>query len=206
MGLSSAPNSLSEAVEIILNNVPVRNDKGEIQFEKGEDPNDPCSRALLQKAPLSNVIDFFDDIIIYSKFHPSDNKTLGTASLTQHFELVEAVVARMALYGFKLSVPKCTFAKTSIKYLGWYINSGVISADPSRIAKVKDFTYPTTRKQLMAFNGLINTLKRITPLTAGNYMHILLEPISNKKQFVFEDRHKQAFDKLKEILGRGHPL
>ena len=66
--------------------------------------------------------------------------------------------------------------------------------------KIKSFQYPDTRKKLMSFIGLTTTLKRVTPLSVGPLMVTLLEPVSSKIKFEFLDKHKQAFDEVKQKL------
>ena len=121
-------------------------------------------------------------------------------SLAKHYDLVEIIIQRFSVYGLKINFSKSAFGQKTLKFLGWIIGDGKLTADPKRIEKIKDFPYPQTRKQLMSFMGLINTLKRVSPLTIGTGLAVLQEPVSQKYKFCFEPRHRAAFDFVKEKL------
>ena len=201
MGMSSAPASLLEKTNLIFNYVPLTDDEGNVVFEKGEDPTDLTSKAVLVENKLENVITFYDDILVYTKKskHPECPKHYEK-SLEEHFDYVKAVVERMALFQLKITFHKCSWAKRYVDFLGWRIQDDVIYADEKRISKVQKFDYPTTRKSLLGFLGLVNTLKRVSPLSVGEEIAVLSEVTSTKNKFNFEEKHKTAFDNIKTAL------
>lgn len=121
------------------------------------------------------VLAFFDDILIYS---PSME-----ASRTNHYNVKEG---------------KCTFAATTVEYLGHILGNGTVSTDHKKIAAVLEWPEPVNIKQLRAFLGL-----------AGYYRHFIhhygefTRPLTNllrKHGFVWSKTAVKAFKRLKEVL------
>ena len=200
MGISTAPASLLEKCNLMLNYVPKRDEHNNVLYEPGEDPTDEASRAQLQPDQVKNCINFYDDLLVYSKKSKKKESEKNEKSMEEHFCYVEKLVARMTLYGFKITYHKCVWGKRYVDFLGWRVQDDVLYADEKRIEKVRKFDYPKSRKMLQSFLGLVNTLKRVSPLRTGEYLAILSEPSSSKKAFVFTDEHKAAFDQVKKAL------
>ena len=199
MGLSSAPASLLEKLNVVFNFVPKRDSEGQIIFKPGQNKNEITAEAELISSPLPQVVNFYDDILVWTERVPNDDAE-DSKSLEKHFCELEKVVERMALYDIKTSYHKCEFGRREILFLGWLVKDAVIRPDPKRLQKVKDFIFPTTRKEMQSFLGLYNTMRRITPLTAGNYLAPLSSLSSTKEKYQPTDYHRQCFEKLKEQL------
>jgi hypothetical protein len=58
-------------------------------------------------------------------------------------------------------------------------------ADPRRIQKVKDFAFPTKKKAVRAFLGLVNSLRRVTSMKVINQVAILTPLTSSKAEFTY---------------------
>ena len=200
MGVSTAPASLLEKCNLMLNFVPQRDKEGNVMFEPGEDPKDEASRALLVPDKITNCINFYDDLLIYSPKSQLKEGDDLKQSKKEHFDLVERLIGRMALFQFKITYPKCSWGKRFVDFLGWRVQDDRLIADENRIEKVRKFDYPKSRKSLQSFVGLVNTLKRVAPLTTGEHLAVLSSAISSKKKFSFSEEHKEAFDKLKAAL------
>jgi len=56
--------------------------------------------------------------------------------------------------GLPFNIKKCTFFKTGIEYLGFYIKDGEIKPDPRKIETLFALSQPTTATQLRQFMGL----------------------------------------------------
>lgn len=70
------------------------------------------------------VIVFFDDILIYNR------------SLAEHVSHLRQVFQWLQADSWKLKLSKCTFAQTSIAYLGHVVSAAGVSTDPSKIQAV----------------------------------------------------------------------
>ena len=200
MGVCTAPASLLEKCNLMLNYVPQRDKNDNVIFEPDEDPTDEASRAKLLPDKIENCINFYDDLLIFSPKSKKIESSNFEHSREEHFFYVERLIGRMALYGFKITYPKCSWGKRFVDFLGWRVQDDKLYADEARIEKVKKFDYPKSRKGLQSFVGLVNTLKRVSPLCVGEYLAVLSSAVSSKTKFEFGSGHKQAFDKLKAAL------
>ena len=200
MGVCTAPASLLEKCNLMLNYVPERDENGKVLFESGEGPTDEASRAKLLPDKIENCINFYDDLLIFSPKSKKMESGKFEHSRDEHFAYVERLIGRMALYGFKITYPKCSWGKRFVDFLGWRVQDDKLYADEARIEKVKRFEYPKSRKGLQSFVGLVNTLKRVSPLCVGEYLAVLSSAISSKTKFEFKLQHQEAFDKLKQAL------
>ena len=109
-------------------------------------------------------------------------------------------VARLYFHGAKLSVSKCEFAKTKICFLGWYVSHDFVIADPRRIRKVQEYIFPTNKKAMRAFLGLVNSLRKVIPLDVIKAVSTLTPLTSSKAEFLPTEQHKEAFEQLKSLL------
>ena len=200
MGISTAPASLLEKCNLMLNYIPKKDANGTVLYEKGEDPTDEAARAQLVPDKVKNCINFYDDLLIFSKKSLQKETVKGELTLEEHFFYVERLIQRMDIFGFKVTYHKCVWGKRYVDFLGWRVKDDILMADEGRIEKVKKFEYPKTRKQLQGFVGLVNTLKRVAPLRVGEFLATLSEISSSKLKFEFEDKHKEAFDNIKKAL------
>ena len=189
-GAANSPAYFTDACNRMLHYEPEYDKEGKVVYEA---PN-----VVKQKpSPLEFTRSYFDDITCASILKPTYEETLKT-----HFDIVELCVKRMAFHGCKINVPKCEFAKSKILFLGWYVSHDVVIADPRRIQKVKDFSFPNSKKATRAFLGLVNSLRRILPMNVVEQMSILSPLTSSKAEFKIEQRHMEAFTQIKEMLTR----
>ncbi len=91
-----------------------------------------------------HIVVYLDDILIFME---------DTTSLSELTDAVLRVLERHDLY---LKPEKCTFAQTSIEYLGIVISNGQVSMDPAKVAGIAEWPTPHTLKELQAFLGLCN--------------------------------------------------
>jgi hypothetical protein len=67
---------------------------------------------------------------------------------------------------------KCTFASTSVKFLGHMVTKSGITPLPKRVAAIQEFPQQTTVKQLQQFRRFLPkiaaTLRPLTDLLCGN--------------------------------------
>ena len=109
------------------------------------------NKVKLTKDPLPYVTNYIDDTLITSPLKNTYAETLDC-----HFKLLRQAIERLAFHGAKINVGKCEFAKSRILFLGWVVSHDYIIADPRRIEKVKNFKFPSDKKGMRAFLGLIN--------------------------------------------------
>jgi hypothetical protein len=95
-----------------------------------------------------HVVVYLDDILIFAEELPLLER------------LSQEVLARLERYDLYLKPEKCSFAQTSIEYLGLIITEGQIKMDPAKVKGITDWPTPRTVKQVQAFLGFCNFYRR----------------------------------------------
>lgn len=85
---------------------------------------------------------YLDDIIIFSN------------SWTEHLQHVQQVLLRLRKNRLTAKPAKCQFGMKECIYLGHIVGNGQVRPDPTKLAAVRNFPVPTTKKQVRAFLGL----------------------------------------------------
>uniref|UniRef100_A0A8C6VZ26 Gypsy retrotransposon integrase-like protein 1 n=1 Tax=Nothobranchius furzeri TaxID=105023 RepID=A0A8C6VZ26_NOTFU len=127
---------------------------------------------------------YLDDILIFSR------------SLTEHRQHVRAVLQRLLENRLYVKAEKCEFHVSSVKFLGFVLESGRLKTDPDKIEAVRTWPTPETRKQLQRFLGFANFYRRFIK----NYSQIaspLTQLTSVKVPFLWSPEADQAFNNLK---------
>ena len=88
------------------------------------------------------VVVFIDDICVFSK------------SVEEHTEHLRLVMERLRKFQMKLKRNKCRFYQTEVEFLGHRVGAGVCSPVQDKLAAVREWPQPTTRKALKGFLGL----------------------------------------------------
>lgn len=88
---------------------------------------------------LTEVLVFLDDLIVFSE------------TLEDHETRLLHVLNRLKEYGLKLSVEKCKFLQTSVRYLGHIVSQNGMETDPQKIETIKTWPSPKTLKELRSF-------------------------------------------------------
>ncbi|KAJ0491928.1 putative nucleotidyltransferase, Ribonuclease H [Helianthus annuus] len=142
--------------------------------------------SVFQKLLRKSVLIFFDDVLVYSK------------SIQQHIKDLEVVLQLFRDNQLYAKKSKCSFAGSTIEYLGHVISKNGVSTDPSKIEAVKQWPIPTTVKQLRGFLGLTGYYRRFV----SSYGSIA-KPLTNllqKDAFKWSAEAQKAFDTLKSAM------
>jgi hypothetical protein len=91
-----------------------------------------------------HVVVYLDDILLFQ-----DSQTKLTT-------LTHEVLQRLQDNHLFLKPEKCSFAKTSIEYLGFIITEGFIGMDPAKVSAVQQYPVPSKVKEVQAFLGFCN--------------------------------------------------
>ena len=79
---------------------------------------------------LKEVLVFLDDLIIFSE------------TQEEHETRLLNVMNRLKEYGLKLSMEKCKFFQTSVRYLGHIVSEHDVKTDPQKIEALKTWPSP----------------------------------------------------------------
>jgi hypothetical protein len=142
---------------------------------------------IFQPMLRKHVLVFVDDILVFSK-------TL--ADHKQHLQQVFDILQQNQLF---LKKSKCSYAQTSLEYLGHIISGTGVATDPAKIQAVQQWPIPTDLKQLRGFLGLSGYYRKFI-----RHYGILSRPLTDllKKNtpFVWTPLLQQSFDHLKQAL------
>ncbi|XP_062093441.1 uncharacterized protein LOC133799440 [Humulus lupulus] len=132
------------------------------------------------------VIVFFDYILIYS------------SNEEEHVTHLKQVLQLLREHTFFAKLSKCQFFQRTIEYLGHFISSNGVQADPSKVAAIVNWPIPRTLKQLRGFLGLTGCYRRFV----AHYATIAapLTELLKRDSFVWTTLAATAFTQLKKAM------
>ena len=156
----------------------VRNAPGAFQREM---------RRVLRDRLHRGVLVFIDDIILHSK---SDE---------EHIELLQWAFQRLRDEYYYAHPEKCEFMVSTVSFLGHMVSQVGIAVQQHKVAAVRDWPTPTTRREVRGFLGLTGYYRRFVQ----NYAQIA-QPLTlltgETVAWQWGEEQQSAFDELKERL------
>jgi len=130
---------------------------------------------------------YLDDIIIFGK---NFNEMLNNLKM---------VFLRIRSVNLRINPEKCVLFEKHVKYLGHIVSSEGVTTDPEKIAAVREWPIPHTKKQLRSFLGFSSYYRKFIKgfSSLAKPLYTLTE---NKNKFIWEDKCQDAFDELKRVL------
>ncbi|MEW8546431.1 MAG: RNase H-like domain-containing protein, partial [Candidatus Thiodiazotropha sp.] len=142
---------------------------------------------------LSGVTAIVDDILIYGR------------TRQEHDANLRKVLERAQSTGIRFNPDKCTIGVNEIPFFGHVITDKGLKPDPSKVEAIVKLEAPDNREKLERFLGMVNYLSKY----ASNLAEIT-SPLRNllKKdaEFVWNETHTRAFQKVKEIITQSPTL
>jgi len=117
---------------------------------------------LLQPFLRTFVLVFLDDILIYS------------ATREEHIQHIQEVFETLRTNKLYLKASKCSFAQTSLEYLGHIISDKGVATDLAKTQDMLKWPTPTNITELRGFLGLTGYYKKFVK----NY-GIIAKPLTN---------------------------
>jgi hypothetical protein len=114
-----------------------------------------------------HVVVYLDDILIFT-----DNLALLD-------KLTHEVLSRLDKFDLYLKPEKCSFAQTTIDYLGLVISEGQITMDPAKVKGITEWPTPMSVKQVQAFLGFCNFYRCFIHNYSTMAHHSLTSPRKN---------------------------
>lgn len=130
---------------------------------------------------------YLDDILIFTK------------TLAEHRRVVKAVLERLREYKLFLRADKCEFEKERIEYLGVIISHNHVEMDPVKVAGVRNWPVPETKKEVSSFLGSTNFYRRFIE----GFSHVarpLFDLTCKDAKFRWTSEAQNAFDELKRRI------
>jgi hypothetical protein len=112
---------------------------------------------------------------------------------------IQEVFDRFRQAGLNLNSKKCSFAQSSVIFLGHHISKDGIRSPPDRVKALSEFPAPKNTKQLRRALGMFNWFRKYI----NNYSSIaeLLTPLLKKNvKFMWTNEQEMSLKKLKNSL------
>jgi hypothetical protein len=106
------------------------------------------------------VVIYLDDITVFSR---SDK---------EHFRHLKKVFLKCRRFGLSLNPKKSLFAMKEGNLLGHIVSAEGVRIDPSRVEAIQTLSLPRSKKEVQAFLGKINFLRRFVSNFAKLVKHI----------------------------------
>uniref|UniRef100_A0A8C5C6I6 Gypsy retrotransposon integrase-like protein 1 n=1 Tax=Gadus morhua TaxID=8049 RepID=A0A8C5C6I6_GADMO len=132
---------------------------------------------------------YIDDIIIYSP------------SWDIHVRQLRAVLGELRKAGLTANPAKCRLGREETTYLGYRVGRGTVRPQEGKVAAIRAWPQPRTKKQVKAFLGLVGYYQRFIPGYAT-----LASPMNDLTRKALPDRvtwseaADRAFKTLREAL------
>ncbi|XGW15781.1 hypothetical protein V3C99_001322, partial [Haemonchus contortus] len=136
---------------------------------------------------LQGVATYLDDILVSGR------------NEQEHRENLLAVFRRIADYGFKIRLDKCTFARPEIQYLGFILDKNGRRPNPEKIKAIKNMDEPKNIVQLRSFLGMITYYSVFVP-TLKTLRGPLDALLRKDVKWRWTSKEHEAFEKLKTAL------
>ncbi len=135
-----------------------------------------------------------------------DDHLIASRTLEEHMEHLSQFFQVLQDNGLTINPAKCTFAATSVKFLGHMVSEAGIKPLPKHVAAIQEFPVPTTIKQLQQFLGMINFYRRFLPKIAATLRPLTGLLRGNPKTLYWSAPAAEAFKAAKSALVRAVPL
>lgn len=137
-----------------------------------------------------NVFCYLDDIIVIS------------SSFDEHIHILNEVLTRLKTANLTVNLKKCEFFKSSLKYLGYVVDSEGLRTDPDKVSCMINYPRPTNTTEVKRFIGMTSWYRKFI-----NHFSTLVSPINDlikgKKKgqkIAWTTEAENSFVKLKQAL------
>lgn len=87
------------------------------------------------------VVDYFDDILIFSR------------SLVDHVDHLRQLLQTLRFESFFVNLKKGTFAQDNVIFLGFIVLSKGLTTDPKKVRTIMDWPNPNNVHEVRSFHG-----------------------------------------------------
>ena len=143
----------------------------------------------------------FKDLIEKTMEVYMDHMLVKSRMVGDHVEHLGQMFEILRKYQMKLNPLKYAFRVGSEKFLGFMVNQQGIEANPEKIKAFLEMSSPKKPKEVMKLAGRVAALRRFMS-RATNRCAPFFDVLKRFKKFEWTDKGEQAFQALKEHLGR----
>lgn len=142
---------------------------------------------VLGRMLFTSALCYIDDVLMMSQ------------NFDLHCQHLQTVFDKFRKANLRLHPSKCVFAVPRIKYLGHILSKEGLSVDPDKTEVIRSYPRPKTQKQVRSFLGVLGYYRRFVDKFSVKSSP-LRELLKKDSPFVWEERHENAFELMKEAL------
>lgn len=132
-----------------------------------------------------------------------NDQLIASRSEHEHEKHVRTVLERFQDYSIAISPAMCVFAVKTLTFLGHIVNKNFCRPNPERIAVIREWPFPTTKKGLQCFIGSQNFYHRFIA-NAARLQAPLYDLATRIRKcdgpFQWSEDTRAAFDKCRKAL------
>ena len=132
------------------------------------------------------VVVYFDDILIFSK------------NTYEHIEHLQQVLHVLRFESFFIHLKKCSFAQSSVIFLGFVVSTQGISVDPTKVQAIVEWPTPTIVHETRSFHGLASFYRRF--IKGFSFIMAPITECTKNGPFNWTLATQQAFQRIKKLL------
>ncbi|BHF75238.1 hypothetical protein SprV_0501833400 [Sparganum proliferum] len=129
-----------------------------------------------------------------------DDVLVASRDVEEHLQHLTLLFDRFQQFGVTLHPAKCILGATSLEFLGHLIDSNGIRPLPSKVAAIRDFPPPTSKRQLQRFLGMVNFYRRFLPNCADTILPLTSLLSGSKRTFELTPAALTSFEQVKALL------
>jgi hypothetical protein len=129
-----------------------------------------------------------------------DDHLIASRTMEEHMKHLSQFFQVLQENGLTINPSKCTFASTSVKFLGHMVSESGIIPLQKHVSAVQEFPPPANLKQLQQFLGMVNFYRRFLPAIARTLKPLTDLLKGNPKHLVWSDSAATAFTAAKAAL------
>nr|VZI01885.1 unnamed protein product [Spirometra erinaceieuropaei] len=129
-----------------------------------------------------------------------DDLLVASSTAEEHMEHLATVFDRLQQFGVVLNPSKCVFGVPSLEFLSHLVDSHGIRPLPSKVAAIRDFPPPTSKRQLQRFLGMVNFYRRFLPNCADTILPLTNLLSGSKRTFELTPAALTSFEQVKALL------
>ncbi|KAK7604676.1 hypothetical protein V9T40_005862 [Parthenolecanium corni] len=132
---------------------------------------------------------YVDDVLIYS------------ATAEEHLQHLRTIFEKVDKANMTLRLDKCSFFKSSAKFLGYVIDRDGIRPDPERAEAITQYGVPTNKREIQSFLGVVGYYRNHIHKCAD--LEVPLRDLTKLDvPFVWGKSQQEAFDTLKREIAK----
>ena len=131
-----------------------------------------------------------------------DDLLIASSNVDEHYHHLTLLFQRLSDNRIVVNMDKCELGKQQLVFLGHKVSHEGIKPCEDKVRTIREYTLPSTIKELKAFLGLVNFYRRFIP-NAAERLHSLTDLLrGNPRKLTLTDAARVAFQEIKEYLAQ----